>query len=269
MSASTLLVDGKIRSSLLPPTNPNLDVQSVSIEAIPSSGGGSGDAILGLRNADGDDAFIIKGGGGSLIIQQEAESVFAVSANNLAIEIGNTTVQQLEIFSSTTLNIDCPVINLGNSTEADPLIQVVGTGATGRVYDDHFNPVNKAPEELGSGVISIAGGFNVETFPCPLTGLYNFNLSLTVDDASVIGTGCIVINATDGATGPIVPALSTTITPTSLVSSAGSGGASTPIYFNYSFLAYLTANDDYYFRIIPVGSGWAGIDYTLNVVQMC
>jgi hypothetical protein len=228
MSANTLLVNGKINPSLLPPSGTlPTDPQFNSI----TTTGGAG---LTINNpTDATDQFeLFKGTDGSVRMLYD----------------------NLHNLMDATLETNQLQIVFADSDSVNTYLAVAGSAGEGQVNDTLYNPV----------FLAVPGAFFTND-PLPSSGqyeaqqsrLYNLQITFQVSAGGSIGNGYISCALTlDSAV-----VFSNNITASQFAVPA-TGTAN----FVFSSSVFLTASETYFLNITPVGSGtWSGITATAQI----
>ena len=270
MSANTLLINGKINPALIPasvvPEDPVF--QSVGI----NNTSGADATVLVLSHPDADSQFILQKDDAGVIdfiqLPLSGTGTTFLSVNGLANEMTIGGVDNLQLNGETLVNVVSPVVNLGDPATANPLVQIVGDGATGRVFDDQFNPPYGQPINLLTGGTQIITG-NTQISGNNITPSRSAMAFLSLRFSCAPGIATIgdagIEYYLDGPGTTVAQNSWNTVLPAELAVPVGSP----PIYnFGYSHTVYLLKNAVYTLVIKPYGTGWDGVVVSANISML-
>jgi len=270
MSASTLLVDGKIKASLIPagvvPENPVF--QSVGI----NNTSGADTTVLVLSHPDSEVQFILEKDGAGMVsfiqLPLSDPGTTFLSVNGLANEMTIGGVDNLRLNGETIVDVVSPVVNLGDPDEASPLVQIIGDGATGRVFDDQFNQPYDPPINLLTGGTQIITG-NTQISGNNITPNRSAMAFLSLQFSCAPGIATIgdagIEYYLDGPGTTVAQNSWNTVLPAELAVPVGSPA----IYnFGYSHTVYLLKDAVYTLVIKPYGTGWDGVVVSANISML-
>jgi hypothetical protein len=264
MSASILLKNGLIDPALVPasvvPENPVF--QSVGINNT-----GADATVLVLSHPDADSQFILQKDDAGVIdfiqLPLSGTGTTFLSVNGLANEMTIGGVDNLQLNGETLINVVSPVINLGDPADASPQVQIVGTGATGTVYDTVFNPVSRNFANIfPAGFINLNASAPVsQNFVPARTGLHSLNICVQYNGLTTIGNDNIEyafssLSAGNTTCGVIKPA------------DLPAYNASRNGIYNFALMGYLTGGVSYTFTITAYGTGW-NLDVQPSYAPIC
>jgi hypothetical protein len=159
---------------------------------------------------------------------------------------------------------------LGDATNTGTgKLSVNGTAGTSTVYNVKYDPLIKNWVGPYIGTLSYVGGPITYGQSFNTTGMYCLSVNFKIYNYTVIGNSVIDYYVENNFDKSIVPTTTNTITPDMLRTVAGSGGASAPLVFNYTHLAYLTASRTYDFIITAYDATLEGIEIEVYWSQMC
>jgi hypothetical protein len=270
MSANTLLVNGKINPSLIPagvvPENPVF--QSVSIN---NTSGADASSLI-LSHPDADSQFIIQKDDAGVVdfiqLPSTGTGTTFITVNGFANEMVIGGVDNLQLNGETVVDVVSPVVNLGDPDEASPLVQIIGDGATGRVFDDQFNQPYDPPINLLTGGTQIITG-NTQISGNNITPNRSAMAFLSLQFSCAPGIATIgdagIEYYLDGPGTTVAQNSWNTVLPAELAVPV----VSPAIYnFGYSHTVYLLKDAVYTLVIKPYGSGWNGVVVSANISML-
>ena len=262
MSASILLVDGKINPSLIPasviPENPVFE----SVAVVPPAGEVG---YLSVENPTGEAFAIQKNANGSA---------------QLLNEMNTALVPMITFATAPDPNPTALNITLGNNTIA-PNLFLNGNSGVGEVYDSVYNPVLQEQQALtgiGNTPFFTTTTLKQGTIVPPRTGMYIFQTvfsTLDVAKNTCIDTNGLIEWFVSGPTGygeqlgGSMTVLGSTLTVPSTASPVAQ-----PIDWSFTNFCFLDAGITYTYNIqafagTPTADGTWNIPTNVSVIYAC
>jgi hypothetical protein len=278
MSASTLLIDGKINPSLVPasvvPQQPTFQTLTITppigFDGLITINSESGTVEL-LKN-DTDPTFAIENDNDRFITHNSTGAGTAVFGSVDAVGV-------VGLAAANNANVVAPIITLGKGSLANPDVNVLGSAGLGQVYDEKYNTPLKqaiAIPDIGAGLFTLNTTGNVGQFIAPATGWFIFQTVFSLPDVAkntIVDNNGLIEWFVEAVPGGEVLGGSMTVLGSTLNVKASAPAVTAPIDYTFQNFCYLTDGTQYEYTIqafagaTPDGT-WA-LPTIVRVIQAC